>query len=73
MIKDFKPRLYQETVFATTAEKNCLVVLPTGMGKTQIALMLAAHRLKQYPKSKILIVVLYLYAKRHFVSLGATK
>ncbi|MBT4540601.1 DEAD/DEAH box helicase [Candidatus Woesearchaeota archaeon] len=56
MIKDFKPRLYQETVFATTAEKNCLVVLPTGMGKTQIALMLAAHRLKQYPKSKILIV-----------------
>ena len=56
MIKDFKPRLYQETVFATAAEKNTLVVLPTGMGKTQVALLLAAHRLKQFPKSKILIV-----------------
>jgi ERCC4-related helicase len=56
MIKDFKPRLYQETVFATAAEKNTLVVLPTGMGKTQVALLMAAHRLKQYPNSKILIV-----------------
>ncbi|MFH1439661.1 MAG: DEAD/DEAH box helicase [Candidatus Woesearchaeota archaeon] len=56
MIKDFKPRLYQETIFGTTAEKNTLVVLPTGMGKTQIGLMLTAHRLKQYPNSKILIV-----------------
>jgi len=32
------------------------VVLPTGMGKTNIFLMLAAHRLKQYPGSKILLI-----------------
>ncbi len=56
MIKDFTPRLYQETIFSTAANYNTLVVLPTGMGKTNIFLMLAAHRLKQYPNSKILLL-----------------
>ena len=56
MIKDFKPRLYQETIFSTAVNHNTLVVLPTGMGKTGIALMMAAHRLTQYPKSKILVL-----------------
>ncbi len=56
MLKNFIPRLYQETIFATTATKNTLVVLPTGMGKTNISLMLAAHRLRLYPNSKILIL-----------------
>ncbi|MBS1266116.1 MAG: 3'-flap repair endonuclease Xpf [Candidatus Woesearchaeota archaeon] len=56
MIKNFKPRLYQQTIFATAVEKNTLVVLPTGMGKTNIFLMLAAQRLKQYPDSKILLL-----------------
>ncbi len=56
MIKDFEPRLYQQTIFATCASKNTLVVLPTGMGKTNIFLMLASHRLKQYPNSKILFI-----------------
>ncbi|MBI2575508.1 hypothetical protein HYV82_06510, partial [Candidatus Woesearchaeota archaeon] len=45
MIKDFTPRLYQEAIFATCAAKNTLVVLPTGMGKTNVFLMMAAHRL----------------------------
>jgi Fanconi anemia group M protein len=56
MIKDFVPRLYQETIFSTTVSKNTLVVLPTGMGKTAIAMMLASFRLKQFPNSKILIL-----------------
>ena len=56
MIKNFEPRLYQQTIFATCAEKNTLVVLPTGMGKTNIFLMLASLRLKQYPNSKILFI-----------------
>ncbi|MBW2985497.1 DEAD/DEAH box helicase [Candidatus Woesearchaeota archaeon] len=56
MIKNFKPRLYQETILATASLKNTLVVLPTGLGKTNIFIMLAAQRLKQYPKSKILLV-----------------
>lgn len=56
MIRNFTPRLYQETILATAVEKNTLVVLPTGTGKTNIFLMLAAHRLKNYPESKILFL-----------------
>lgn len=56
MLINFKPRLYQETIFSTTVNHNTLVVLPTGMGKTAIALMLAVHRLKQFPNSKIMIL-----------------
>ncbi|MFT4343988.1 MAG: DEAD/DEAH box helicase [Candidatus Woesearchaeota archaeon] len=56
MIKDFEPRLYQQTILATAALKNTLVVLPTGMGKTNIFLMLTAQRLKQHPNSKIVLL-----------------
>ena len=56
MIKNFQPRLYQQTILGTCVEKNTLVVLPTGMGKTNLAVLLAAQRLRQYPQSKILIV-----------------
>ncbi|MBW2986109.1 DEAD/DEAH box helicase [Candidatus Woesearchaeota archaeon] len=56
MRSDFKPRLYQETILSTCVEKNCLVVLPTGMGKTAIAVMLAKQRLANFPTSKILIL-----------------
>src|SRR3990167_7625415 len=56
MIKNFEPRLYQQTILNTASEKNTLVVLPTGMGKTNIFLMLAAHRLNQFPNSKILFI-----------------
>lgn len=50
------PREYQENIFQTCEKQNCLVVLPTGTGKTLIALMLAIHRFKQYPLEKILIL-----------------
>ncbi len=56
MIKNFQPRLYQQQIFATCASKNTLVVLPTGMGKTNIFLMLSSQRLTQYPGSKILLI-----------------
>ena len=52
-LRDFKPRQYQETVFATALSKNTLVVLPTGLGKTAIAMMLAIQRLNMYPDTKI--------------------
>ena len=55
-IKNFEPRLYQETIFETAVKKNTLVVLPTGMGKTAISLMLTINRLKNFPNSKCLIV-----------------
>ncbi|MHA2120999.1 MAG: hypothetical protein ACW990_07310 [Promethearchaeota archaeon] len=38
-------REYQEAIFINCLNKNCLVVIPTGLGKTIIALMLAVHRL----------------------------
>ncbi|MFP4111970.1 MAG: DEAD/DEAH box helicase [Candidatus Woesearchaeota archaeon] len=56
MIKDFTPRLYQETILASCVQNNCLVVLPTGMGKTAVAFLLAAQRLNHYPNSKILVL-----------------
>ncbi len=56
MIKDFTPRLYQEAILATAVSHNTLIVLPTGLGKTNIFLMLAAHRLRLYPESKILLI-----------------
>lgn len=52
----FKPRLYQETIFNTSVMNNTLVVLPTGMGKSMIFVMLAVQRLNSYPKSKIVIL-----------------
>ncbi|MFH1212345.1 MAG: DEAD/DEAH box helicase [Candidatus Woesearchaeota archaeon] len=56
MLKDFQPRLYQQTIFAEAAKKNLLAVLPTGLGKTAIAFMLAALRLQQYPNLKVLLL-----------------
>ncbi|MBD3209102.1 DEAD/DEAH box helicase [Candidatus Woesearchaeota archaeon] len=56
LTKGFRPRRYQETIFATAARNNTLVVLPTGMGKTAIAAMLAAHRLEQHPGTKIVFL-----------------
>ena len=55
-LKDFIPRLYQETIFATAINHNVLTVLPTGMGKTALAMMRAAYRMHQYPDSKVLIL-----------------
>jgi len=56
ILKNFQPRLYQETILNTCVSNNTLVVIPTGMGKTGISLMLAVQRLKQYPNSKILVL-----------------
>lgn len=56
MLKDFKPRIYQETILNTAVKYNTLVVLPTGLGKTAISMMLAAQRMENHPNSKILIL-----------------
>ncbi len=40
---DFSSRIYQQSIFANSLEKNSLVVLPTGLGKTVIALMLCVY------------------------------
>ncbi|MCG3220285.1 MAG: DEAD/DEAH box helicase family protein, partial [Candidatus Heimdallarchaeota archaeon] len=46
-------RLYQQTLFASCIKKNSLVILPTGLGKTILFLMIAAHRLEKFPEGKI--------------------
>ena len=55
-LKDFTPRTYQESIFHTCTKQHTLVVLPTGIGKTAIFLMMAAYRLSMYPKSKVLLL-----------------
>ncbi|MFZ2455653.1 MAG: DEAD/DEAH box helicase [Candidatus Altiarchaeia archaeon] len=49
-------RKYQETIFSRAVDGNTLVVLPTGLGKTVVAAMLAAHRLYSFPDSKVLFL-----------------
>lgn len=49
-------RKYQESIISRAIDANTLVVLPTGLGKTIIAAMIAAHRLKNFPDSKILFL-----------------
>ncbi len=51
-----KLRRYQESIVARAIEDNTLVVLPTGLGKTMIAAMIAAHRLHIFPGSKVLFL-----------------
>ncbi len=55
-IRNFTPRLYQETILASCAKSNCLIILPTGLGKTKTAILVAAQRLNLYPQSKILFL-----------------
>lgn len=50
------PREYQSAIYKTCEEKDCLVILPTGTGKTLLALMLTINRFKKYPLQKILIL-----------------
>lgn len=51
-----EPRAYQIEIFKKCVEKNCLVVLSTGMGKTLIALMLAIERMKRFPGKKVVFL-----------------
>jgi Fanconi anemia group M protein len=55
-LQNIKPREYQQEIYETCKEKNCLVVLPTGIGKTLIALMLVINRQKKHPGEKCLFL-----------------
>ena len=43
-----KKRKYQLDIFVTCTKTNCLVVVPTGLGKTVIALLLSIHQIQKY-------------------------
>lgn len=55
-IVGFEPRLYQEAICLTCIKNNTLVVLPTGKGKTKLSILVAMHRLNNFPKSKVLFL-----------------
>ncbi|WP_297437019.1 DEAD/DEAH box helicase [Thermococcus sp.] len=50
-----QPRVYQEVIYARCKERNCLVVLPTGLGKTLVAMLIADYRLEKYG-GKVLVL-----------------
>src|SRR3989344_9508039 len=54
-IKDFNPRSYQVAISNQASNNNTLVVLPTGMGKTSIAILTTINRLNNIENSKVLI------------------
>lgn len=55
-LQNITPREYQQKIFETCIEKNCLVVLPTGLGKTLIALMVVIDRMQKFPNEKIVFL-----------------
>lgn len=56
MLRGMEEREYQKRIVETATKKNTLVCLPTGMGKTNIAILTAVKRLEEYPDSQILVL-----------------
>jgi len=52
----FEAREYQKRIAEVATSTNTLVVLPTGLGKTIIAIMVAAEMLRRNPKSKVMVL-----------------
>src|SRR3989475_10056596 len=49
-------REYQSTIAESAAKANTLVVLPTGLGKTIVALLVATKRLSEHPDDKVVML-----------------
>ncbi|MCF7798733.1 DEAD/DEAH box helicase [Candidatus Woesearchaeota archaeon] len=56
MLHGIIPRPYQYAIFQIAKDNNTLVVLPTGLGKTAISLLLAAQRLINFPHKKLVFL-----------------
>lgn len=55
--KRIEARLYQQVMAAETLKKgNTMIVAPTALGKTIVAVLVAAERIKNYGGSKVLIL-----------------
>ncbi len=55
-LENIQPREYQQRIFEECVRKNCLIVLPTGLGKTLIALMIAIQRMSAFPGEKVVFL-----------------
>jgi Fanconi anemia group M protein len=53
---DLEAREYQKRIAEVAASTNTLVVLPTGLGKTIIAILVAAQLLEKHPGSKAMVL-----------------
>jgi Fanconi anemia group M protein len=49
-------REYQRKIADSALSSNTLVVLPTGLGKTMIAILVASQRLAKFPKGKVMVL-----------------
>src|SRR3954468_4059432 len=49
-------RVYQSNIFESVKNKNALVILPTALGKTVIAILVCAEFLYNYKSKRILIM-----------------
>ncbi len=58
LIKDntIEQRLYQQLILASAIKGNTLVVAPTALGKTVIAIMLSAYRLAKFKDGKVVML-----------------
>jgi len=51
-----QPRAYQQNIAEVASRTNTLVVLPTGLGKTMVAMLVAKARLEKFPKGKVVML-----------------
>jgi len=58
-------RDYQEALAAEAASKNCIVVLPTGLGKTAVALRLVAKYLERGRGASLMLAPTRVLAEQH--------
>ena len=49
-------RLYQNNIFESVKNKNALVILPTALGKTVVAIFVCAEILYNYKSKRVLIM-----------------
>ncbi len=55
-IRNFTPRVYQANILNTCKDKNTLVCIPTGLGKTKCAILLAVFQLNKYQNTKVMVL-----------------
>lgn len=68
ILKGITPRKYQEDIFNTCKYHNTMVVLPTGLGKTLIAVMLAVERLEKFGGKVIMLAPTKPLVEQHIKS-----
>jgi len=65
-------RVYQETIVDSCREKNSMVVLPTGLGKTIIAALLTVYRLQKHDGKVIFLAPTKPLVMQHFQTFSNT-